>query len=142
MSKITITRRLTFAAGHRIYGHESKCAHLHGHNYVVELTAVQRTGELDKLGRVIDFAVLKSLVGGWLEQEWDHKMILKCDDPLGTLLLDEAKHIYYLPTNPTAENMARYLLDEICPELLRSTDVDVMRVKLWETENCYAVAEK
>lgn len=39
MSTISCTRRLTFAAGHRVWKHEGKCAHPHGHNYVVEVTA-------------------------------------------------------------------------------------------------------
>ena len=50
----TITRRLEFDAGHRVYQHESKCNHVHGHRYVVE---VEATGTLDGLGRIIDFSV-------------------------------------------------------------------------------------
>ena len=33
--KLTCTRRLQFCAGHRVYGHESKCANVHGHNLAV-----------------------------------------------------------------------------------------------------------
>ena len=36
---ITATRRIQFAAGHRVFGHEGKCRWLHGHNFVAFLTA-------------------------------------------------------------------------------------------------------
>jgi 6-pyruvoyltetrahydropterin/6-carboxytetrahydropterin synthase len=75
-----ITRRMEFDAGHRILGHESKCAHLHGHRYVVHLTV--ETPTLDNLGRVVDFSVIKTIVGGWLDEHWDHNMLLNSDDPL------------------------------------------------------------
>ena len=64
---ITATRRLQFAAGHRVHGHEGKCRHLHGHNFVVFLTAAAEN--LDAVGRVIDFGVLKERIGGWIERE-------------------------------------------------------------------------
>ena len=53
---ITCTRRIQFCAGHRVMGHEGKCRNLHGHNYVVFVTA--QADELDSVGRVIDFSVL------------------------------------------------------------------------------------
>ena len=30
---ITATRYHDICAGHRVYGHEGKCSHFHGHNY-------------------------------------------------------------------------------------------------------------
>src|SRR5262249_14498003 len=54
---VTCTRLLQFDAGHRVYQHEGKCANLHGHRYTAEITA--QAEALDKIGRVIDFSVLK-----------------------------------------------------------------------------------
>ena len=54
---IEAVRKIHFSAGHRVYGHESKCSNLHGHNYVLWVHAGAK--ELDELGRVIDFSVLK-----------------------------------------------------------------------------------
>jgi hypothetical protein len=54
-----IVRRIAFSAGHRVHGHESKCRHFHGHNYVAYFHALPRRG-LDPLGRVIDFGVIKA----------------------------------------------------------------------------------
>lgn len=39
MTTITCTRRLQFCAGHRVLGHEGKCARPHGHNYTLFVTA-------------------------------------------------------------------------------------------------------
>jgi len=45
---------------------------------------------------------------------------------------------FELPTNPTAENMADYLLRVIGPRQLKGTGVTLTRVKIDETENCSA----
>ncbi len=127
-------------------GHENKCAHLHGHNYIAYFTA---SAELDKIGRVIDFSVLKDKIGGWIDRYWDHGFILSRDDAAGSAALEAFRnHVggkpqkrYWLPYNPTAENMARFLLGTVCPQVLRGTGVLVVRVRLEETENCSAVAE-
>lgn len=139
-SGLTCTRRLQFCFGHRIMGHENKCAMLHGHNYVALITA---QAPLDSIGRVIDFSVLKERVGGWIDQCWDHGFVLfqEDDEAINTLRSFASRQkVYVMPLNPTAENLARYLLESICPRVLAGTGVRVVRVRLWETENCYADA--
>lgn len=142
---ITCTRRIQFCAGHRIMGHENKCAHLHGHNYVAFLTA--ETTVLDSVGRVIDFSVLKDKIGGWINTYWDHGFILCSEDFHAHDVLvnvyvgeDKAQKLYMMPKNPTAENMANYLLHEVGPGLLFDRGVRLVEVTIWETENCYATA--
>ena len=140
---ITCTRRYQFCAGHRVHGHENKCAQIHGHNYVVMITARADDDGLDDIGRVIDFSVLKEKIGGWIDRNWDHKFIAWEEDPVIAALTDGAdKHwpIYYLPENPTAENMAAHLLLEVGPRELVNTRVTLTAVRVWETENCYADA--
>lgn len=136
MTEFECTRRIQFCAGHRIRGHESKCAHLHGHNYVALVTA--RAPNLDKLGRVVDFSVLKEVVGGWIDAAWDHGLVLWKEDveAISAAALLKDQKLYLLPKNPTAENMAEHLLLK-ARTLLKGT-VEVTRVRLWETENCYA----
>lgn len=137
---ITCTRRIQFCAGHRVHGHESKCRNLHGHNYVVLFEA--QAPRLDSLGRVIDFSVLKDRIGGWIEAKWDHGCIIWVDDIEATqaMQLMKDQKVYQLPLNPTAENMAAYLLERVCPAVLNGTGVTVVKVTLWETENCAAEA--
>jgi len=151
MKLITATRRIQFCMGHRVMRHESKCAHLHGHNYVALFTA---SADLDDVGRVIDFSVLKVLLGGWIDAHWDHGFVLyeKDHDAIAALesfepaagmskYNERRQKLFLLPSNPTAENIADYLLKVVCPDRLKDTGVVVTKVRLWETENCYADAE-
>lgn len=86
----SVIRSHEICAGHRVVGHESKCRHLHGHNYVFHFKvapkgrtdvkilrdgALREVGGLDTVGRVIDFSVVKSTLCEWLENNWDHKFL-------------------------------------------------------------------
>lgn len=144
---ITATRRLQFCAGHRVFGHESKCGHLHGHNYVAFFEASPDI-DVDAIGRVIDFSVLKQRIGEWIDRNWDHGMILNMNDreaiqAVSTLCCPGgSQKLYLMPCNPTAENMANHLVRDICPTLFNGSGVRIMKVTIWETENCFAVAER
>ncbi|KKL89702.1 hypothetical protein LCGC14_1912040 [marine sediment metagenome] len=136
-----ITRRFEIDAGHRVYGHDGKCASLHGHRYVVEVHV--EAPVLDHLGRVVDFGVIKEMFGRWLDRHWDHAMLLWKEDPVAWLY-DENGPLYgqqvcILPFNPTAENMADYLLNRIAPHLLVEPLV-CTQVVVRETPNCWAKA--
>lgn len=137
---ITCSRRIQFCAGHRVHGHEGKCRHLHGHNYVAWFTAESES--LDSIGRVVDFSVLKQSLGGWVDQNWDHGFIVWSEDSeaLAAMKTMNTQKVFELPTNPTAENMAEYLLRVVGPEQLSGTGVRLVRVRIDETENCSAEA--
>ncbi len=140
---ITAIRRIQFCAGHRVYKHESKCANMHGHNYVahIEVETSFERDPLDSIGRVIDFSVIKDKIGSWIETYWDHGFLyFKEDEDLRLLfqvggVLDGHKS-FMLEYNPTAENMAYYLLSVIGPTLLNHLGVRIVSVRLEETENC------
>jgi 6-pyruvoyltetrahydropterin/6-carboxytetrahydropterin synthase len=138
MNHVTAVRRLQFCAGHRVHRHESKCRNLHGHNYVAFFHASSEAG-LDELGRVIDFGVLKSRLAPWIDENWDHGMVLCREDveAIAAVSLMPDQKLYLMDANPTAENMALHLLEEIAPRLLADTGVVIEKVVLWETENCY-----
>ena len=138
---ITCTRRIEFDAAHRVCEHESKCKFLHGHRYVIEATFTAK--QLDGIGRIIDFGVIKEKLGSWVDSHWDHTAILfEKDKALGeSIRAQTGQAIYYLPTNPTAENMASYLFEKICPELFAADTITCSSIKLYETPNCYAVAQ-
>lgn len=140
---ISITKKLEFDAGHRVMNHESKCATMHGHRYVAEITAT--ADRLDDIGRVIDFSVVKQKVGGWLDLFWDHTCIVFDADEKtiqGLNGIPSYKPIFVSSFNPTAENMAHFLLKEVCPKELLGTGVRVVKVKLWETPTCFAEASE
>lgn len=134
------TRRIEFDAAHRVQGHEGKCRNLHGHRYSIEATFAAR--ELDDLGRVVDFGVIKTVLGGWIDDNWDHTTILFDKDATlgGAISAQTGQRIFYLPTNPTAENMAEYLLHTVCPQLFAQLPIRCITIRLYETPNCYAEA--
>ncbi len=134
---ITCTRRIEFDAAHRIINHESKCKMLHGHRYALE--ASFSASNLDDLGRVIDFGEIRQLLGAWIDENLDHNTILSIKDKnLGDKISSETgQKIYYINENPTAENIAQYILNEICPKIFAQKNVKCVAIKLYETPNCY-----
>ena len=133
---ITANRYHDISCGHRVHQHESKCAHLHGHNYRVHFEV--QAPELDKIGRVMDFSVIKEKLCMWLEDEWDHKFLVWENDPMHSYLKDLDSTVVVTPFNPTAENMAQYLVEIIGPRQLVSTGVILTKVSIEETRKCSA----
>jgi len=138
-SQSSAVRKIHFCYGHRVMGHENKCGTLHGHNGILWIHATP-FHDLDAIGRVVDFSVLKEVIGGWVDEHWDHTMIIFKEDKNVIDLLKQApgfKSIFVLDRNPTAENMAAYLLDEVCPVLLKGKGIYVHKIVFYETENCF-----
>lgn len=141
---IYATRYHDFSYGHRVAGHENKCALLHGHNgrAVFQCAAEQ----LDHVGRVIDFSAIKATLCQWLENNWDHKFLAWDSDPKMRSMVNRAgdalweDSLVWVPFNPTAENMAEHLLRVVGPAVL-PPEIKLMRVELWETRKCSAIVE-
>jgi len=126
-----VTRELTFCYGHRLLNYDGKCKHLHGHNGRAVITLAAEA--LDGLGMVLDFSDLKRVVGGWIDETLDHKMLLHKDDPVLPYLRQQGEPVYVLDVNPTAENIARLIFD-----FTAAQGFPVVEVKLWETDTCFA----
>lgn len=86
-----VTKRLEISASHRLnLSYPSKCTSLHGHNWIITVTC--QAEELNADGMVEDFTLIKSLISSRL----DHACLNEI-----------------LPFNPTAENIARWICDQI-----------------------------
>lgn len=133
MPVIRAVRYHDISCGHRVVDHEGKCQHLHGHNYRIHFHC--EADQLDSLGRIIDFGVIKSTLCYWLEDQWDHRMLLWVRDPLLSALVMLDSSIVTVPFNPTAENIAAHLLTEVGPALLPPI-VRLVRVVVDETRKC------
>lgn len=108
--------RTTFSAAHRIEGYEGNCAQPHGHNYRVEVhVAAQGVNET---GLSVDFRKLKQMAHAVVAQ-LDHRMLN--DLP------------FFAEHNPTAENIARYLFDELKGKL--PDHLSLHCVRIWETDD-------
>ena len=74
-----ITKSITFAAAHRLWGYEGNCQFVHGHNYKLEATV---EGDVDEnTGMVLDFSILKSALNS-IKDKYDHTLILNSKDLL------------------------------------------------------------
>lgn len=135
---ITAERYHDFSCGHRVFGHESKCAHLHGHNYRAHFIVSPVAG-LDSVGRVLDFSVIKTRLCDWLESNWDHRFLIFHQDPLASALTAlDPEGVVTVPFNPTAERMAQWLLQVVGPFQLKDTGCRLIEVKVEETTKCSA----
>ncbi len=143
---IEITRRIEFDAGHRIPYHKSKCRNIHGHRYVVEATVAglvkEERGASDN-GMVMDFGDLKDVMVEVLHDIWDHAFLVWEDDEkmiAALTMMDVGHKTVLLPCVPTVENLVRLAFSQIDTVLrLRRVAFRLVRVKMWETPNCYAV---
>jgi len=138
---LAITRHHDFSAGHRVLNHEGSCKNLHGHNYRVHFTCRALHGEVDSLGRVVDFAVIKARLCAWIDVSWDHRFLMFDQDPALEALRAIDDTVVALPFNPTAEALAVYLLGTIGPSVMAGTGVTLVAVRLEETRRCSAVCE-
>ena len=105
------------------------------------MTFFCRAAQLDKLGMVIDFKVMKSTLCEFLEREWDHKMLIWEKDPWADALCAvDPEGVLLVPFNPTAEQLANHLLRVVGPKVL-PPEITLVRVQMDETRKCSAIAE-
>jgi 6-pyruvoyltetrahydropterin/6-carboxytetrahydropterin synthase len=149
---IEVTRTFEFDAGHRVLAHGGKCRYLHGHRYKAEVTVT--TPDLDHLSIMVDFGVIKEVIGKWIDENWDHNILLHPDDPLWTfwrvddrqdkeppyLAVFGGRKPYLMPDgcNPTAEMMAKLLFRQASCLLGTVKGCSVLKVRIYETPNCWA----
>lgn len=121
-----ITKRFTFCYGHRLYGDPGKCGNIHGHTGRVEISLCGE--KLDQLGMVKNFDEIKDIVGKWIEDNLDHKMVLNRGDPLAKVLADAGEKLFLMDGNPTAENLARTIF-----KIGEKNGLPVESVMFWES---------
>jgi 6-pyruvoyltetrahydropterin/6-carboxytetrahydropterin synthase len=90
----------------------------------------------------LDFADLKARTKGWIDENWDHSFLVYEQDQNAILALEAVRpmRLFKMPYNPTAENMAKFLLEEVCPTILADTGARATAVRIWETDESYAEA--
>ncbi|GJM60171.1 6-pyruvoyl trahydropterin synthase family protein [Persicobacter diffluens] len=126
--KTAVYRKEHFNAAHRLHNPKlsdeenkmlfGKCnnPNYHGHNYEL---IVKITGDVDpKTGYVFDMKVLSRMIKELVLDKYDHK----------NLNLDTEA---FRNLNPTAENIARVIYDDLKPHI--SPDQD-LKITLYETE--------
>jgi 6-pyruvoyltetrahydropterin/6-carboxytetrahydropterin synthase len=142
-----ITRRLEFDAGHRIPSHHSKCRHLHGHRYAIEVTLsgniITDAGAAEQ-GMVMDYSEVKRIANVALVDLWDHAfLVYRQDVEVLQFLqsLDDHKTVV-LDSPPTAENLAltAFRILDVAYQDTYGNHLRLEQVRLFETPNCWADA--
>ena len=106
-----VSKRLEISSAHSLsLSYQSKCEALHGHNWIVKVYCKSET--LNEDGMVTDFTLIKKQIGDFL----DHRNLNEI-----------------LPFNPTAQNIARWIVDNVH---------NAYRAEVWESENNMAAYEK
>ncbi len=132
MARHSVMKVIHFSYGHRLIKNDAPSTHLHGHNGVNEVEV--EADRLDPTGMVVDFREIREVVKGWVDANFDHRMLLCRDDPAVAVLQEMHEPIYLFDGNPTAENIAREIY-----ERARERGLAISQVRLWETPSSYAV---
>ena len=111
-----------FSGAHNLIGYDGPCEDLHGHNWRIEVSA--HSEELDDLGMVVDFKELKGALKECLAG-LDHKHLNEVE--------------YFKTANPTSENIAKYIFDEVSGKI---KDVKICKVTVYETDTSCATYTK
>ena len=115
-----VSIKTSFSAAHHLRGYRGSCESPHGHNWDVEVWV--RGTQLDEVGILVDFRVLRSAVNEIIE-DLDHT-------DLNTVAALEGR-------NPTSENLARYLHGALTARL-QSDRFRIHRVCVNETPGAAA----
>lgn len=108
----TVVKRLEISASHKLrLNYESKCQNLHGHNWIIHIYLKSKS--LDENGMIYDFSLIKKQI----QRKLDHKN------------LNEV-----LEVNPTAENIAHWICEEI--------GANCYKVSVQESEGNTAIYER
>lgn len=106
-----VSKRMEIAGAHNLkLSYDSKCQNLHGHNWIV--TVYCKSKELNENGMVIDFKHIKNKI----HDKLDHQYINDIVD-----------------FNPTAENMAKWICEQI---------PNCYKVSVQESEGNIAIYER
>lgn len=142
MDTIRITKEFSFETGHALYGYDGKCRNVHGHSYKLAVTVIGRPitdSSHVKLGMVIDFGDLKTIVKEEIVEPFDHATIFNRNTPhleLAKELSDRGHKIILADYQPTSENMVIDFAKKIRARLPQH--IRLHSLKLRETATAFA----
>lgn len=139
MAKIRLTKEFSFEMAHALKDYDGACLHIHGHSYklFVTLIGVPISDELNpKMGMVMDFKTIKSIVSDKIISIFDHALVFNSSDTRCENIDMRLEKIVKVDFQPTCENLISMFATLISSEL--SDTVKLHHIKLHETATSYA----
>ena len=136
---IRITKAFKFEMAHALYGYDGLCKNIHGHSYRLWVTIrgeIKNENEHKKDGMVMDFDVMKKIIKPEIIEKYDHSLVLNVNSPHAKIDLSAFEKVFYLPFQPTSENLVNdfaKLIKSNLPE-----NVELLKVVLSETATSFA----
>lgn len=125
----TLKIRHNIEVAHRLSLTPGKCENIHGHSMWV---VAELEGTVDDHGMLlgIDFGEAKALFRSYLDNQFDHHLLLNKDD---TILTSMLPGLMTTPGDPTTENIAMWI-GEWCLGTFAARGIERIRVEVWETQ--------
>ena len=140
MTTIRITKEFNFEMAHALHEYDGLWANIHGHSYRLWVTIrgpVRDEHNHKKDGMVLDFSDLKTIVKPSVVDKYDHSLVLYANSPHHVKLdLSAFDKVYYLPYQPTSENLVTDFALEIKKQL--PNRVELVKVILSEATTSFA----
>lgn len=138
MSKVRITKEFEFEGAHALAKYDGKCRAIHGHSYKLFVTVKgdpSTDAESPKVGMLIDFSELKSIVNRYIIDLYDHALLLATNAPVSKELQSSYDNVIILDFQPTCENLVVHFAD-ILKQHLPGT-IKLFAIRLYETSSSY-----
>lgn len=141
MKKVRVSKEFRFEMAHALLNYDGLCRHIHGHSYKLFVTIIGEPIEDEqntKLGMVMDFADLKTVVKGPIVDSLDHSLVIHKDAKqfLPDTPSDMYDKVHLMDFQPTCENLVVYIANIVRERLPEG--VELYSLKLYETATSYA----
>lgn len=137
--KIRITKEFKFEMAHALHGYDGLCKNIHGHSYrlwvSIKGVVLKEVGH-KKDGMVLDFGALKEIVKKEIVNKYDHSLVLNGNSSHIELDLSAFDKVFYLPYQPTSENLVADFAEVIKSKL--PAEIQLYKVVLSETASSFA----
>ena len=139
---IRLTKEFSFESAHALWGYDGKCREIHGHSYRLFVTIKGEPisdEQNPKLGMVMDFGELKSIVAREITDRLDHSFVMRRTEQaeaLAEAMGSQFTNVVLVDYQPTCENMLIDFAARLKAALPKAITLHSLR--LHETATSYA----
>ena len=136
---LSITKIFNFEMAHAINGYDGACKHIHGHSYQLFVSVSFAKNDSEYIappGFIIDFKLLKQIVGKVVVSVLDHKLVLSKEFLANKPYEEVLENLIVWDFEPTVENILLFIKVAVSSELPR--ELRLTGLKLYETKDSYS----